>query len=253
MCLVVFAADVAMHYPLMFAANRDERHARPSRSAGWWDDHPWIFGGRDLVARGGWLAVDRRGRLAAVTNFRDPAATPAARSRGRLVTEYLSADSPIGSFAAELAPRANEYGPFSLVLIDGTDITYLSNRAPDVRLSSGVHALSNAALGDDWPKVLTARAGVNRLLDHEAPLEPLFELLALRAPPEAAEDRYRSALFIDGQEYGTRSSTVVLLDRTGRLTFAERSFDASGALVGEVRATMTIAAAHKGSPRRKSA
>jgi uncharacterized protein with NRDE domain len=253
MCLVVFAVGVAAHYPLMFAANRDERHARPSRPAGWWDDHPWIFGGRDLVARGGWLAVDRRGRLAAVTNFRDPAAGPAPRSRGGLVTQYLSVDSPIGSFAAELAPRAAQYGPFSLVLIDGAEVAYLSNRAPDAQLPSGVHALSNAALGDDWPKTRTARAGLTQLLDHEAPLEPLFELLALRAPPEAAEDRYRSALFVDGEEYGTRSSTVVLLDRGGQLTFAERSFDASGRRVGEVRAAMRVASVNAGSKRRESA
>lgn len=253
MCLIVLATGVAAHYPLVFAANRDERHARPSRSAGWWDDRPWIFGGRDLVAGGGWLAVDRGGRLAAVTNFRDPNAGPAKRSRGSLVAEYLSADVPGATFAADLAKRSSEYGPFSLLLIDGAGVTYCSNRAPDAQLGPGVHALSNAALGDDWPKTRTAREGLERVLDDAASLEPLFELLAQRGAPLAAEDRYRSALFIDGEVYGTRSSTIVRIDDSGRLTFAERSFDASGATIGEVSATMMLTGTDPSLPRRESA
>ena len=253
MCLIVFATGVAPRYPLVFAANRDERHARPSRSASWWDDRPWIFGGRDLVAGGGWLAVDRRGRLAAVTNFRDPNAGPAKRSRGSLVAEYLSADVPGADFAADLANRSSEYGPFSLILIDGADVTYCSNRAPEAHLGPGVHALSNAALGDDWPKTRTAREGLERALDEATSLEPLFGLLAQRGAPQAGEDRYRSALFIDGEVYGTRSSTIVLIDDSGRLTFAERSFDPSGAVIGDVRATMLLTSTDPGLPQRESA
>ncbi len=253
MCLVTFAVRASTRFPLVFAANRDERHARPTRSAGWWDDRPWIFGGRDLLARGGWLAVDRRGRLAAVTNFRDPAALPAPRSRGSLVTEYLGTDTPIDEFASDLARRSAEYGPFSLLLLDEAAVVYCSNRAPPARLGDGVYALSNAALGDDWPKTRIARAGLQRLLEHEMPLEPLFDLLTTRAPATEQADRYRDALFIDGAEYGTRSSTIVLIDGTGTLTFAERSFDATGKQIGEVRANMTLATAAARSARRESA
>jgi hypothetical protein len=43
---------------------------------------PAVLGGRDLRAGGTWLAIDRRGRLAAVSNYRQGAREPdAARSR----------------------------------------------------------------------------------------------------------------------------------------------------------------------------
>src|SRR5215831_1701225 len=102
MCLVVAALGVSPRYELLFAANRDERHARPSEPAHWWRDAPDVFGGRDLVAHGTWLAVDRSGRLAAVTNFRDASAVPAPLSRGALVAEYLLGVREPAEFAAAL-------------------------------------------------------------------------------------------------------------------------------------------------------
>ena len=45
--------------------------------------------------------------------------------------------------------------------------------------------------------------------------------------------RWRSSRFILGGAYGTRASTVVLLDAAGAGIFAERSFDARGAVTGE--------------------
>src|SRR5262249_22786929 len=95
MCLVVAALGVSSNHELLFAANRDERHARPSETAHWWPDAPGVFGGRDLLAHGTWLAVDRSGRLAAVTNFRDVGAAVAPLSRGALVADYLrGAETP---------------------------------------------------------------------------------------------------------------------------------------------------------------
>jgi len=240
MCLVVLGLEASEHYSLLFGANRDERHARPSAPAAWWPDHPHVLGGRDLVAGGSWLAVDRRGRLAAVTNFRDPSAVPAPRSRGELVADYLAGAASPGDFVAALQDRSADYGPFSLLLLEDAELRYVSNRAPNARLGRGVHALSNAAYGVEWPKVQSARAGVEALLTSDAPEHALFELLARRGPPACGDERYRSAHFVDGATYGTRSSTVVLVGRRGGVTFAERSFDADGRLTGEVRETFQV-------------
>jgi uncharacterized protein with NRDE domain len=240
MCLVVAALEASQHYSFLLCANRDERHARPSAPARWWPDHPPIFGGRDLLAGGSWLAVDRRGRLAAVTNFRDPAAPPATRSRGALVADYLADTAALDDFTTGLHGRAAEYGPFSLLLRDGPDLRYASNRAASARLGRGVHGLSNAAFGIEWPKVRSARAGVEALLDSRSPLDALFDLLAQRGPPAQGDDRYRTAHFIEGATYGTRSSTVVLVDRDGVVTFVERSFDADARATGEVRETFAL-------------
>jgi uncharacterized protein with NRDE domain len=241
MCLVIVAVDASARYELLFAANRDERHARPTAAAEWWPDLPNVFAGRDLVARGSWLGVDRAGRLAAVTNFREAELKSAPRSRGALVADYLRASGSVDEFAATLDARRDDYGPFSLLLRGRGDLRYLSNRAPAAELGAGVHALSNAAYGVDWPKVSSARAGMQRLLESLDAVEGLFSLLAERASAASAEERYLSSHFVEGPIYGTRSSTVVAIGRDGVLTFAERSFDADARLTGEVRESFALA------------
>ena len=82
MCLILAALDAHPDYTLIVAANRDEFYDRPTASAAFWTDHPRILGGRDLRAGGTWLAIDRAGRFAAVTNYRQgerEAAAPRSR------------------------------------------------------------------------------------------------------------------------------------------------------------------------------
>jgi len=240
MCLVVAALGVSTRYELLFAANRDERHARPSEAAHWWPDMPSIFGGRDLLAHGTWLAVDRSGRLGGVTNFRDASAAAAPLSRGALVADYLRGMQPPDQFAAALDERGNDYGPFSLLLRERGALRIASNRAPQAELGAGVHALSNAAYGVEWPKVRSARAGMQRLLETRDPVDALFALLADRAAAASSEERYIASHFVDGPVYGTRSSTVIVIGREGQLTFAERSFDAGARITNEVRESFAL-------------
>ena len=241
MCLVVVVHAAAARYPFVIAANRDELHARPTRPAAWWPEPPRLFGGRDLLAGGTWLGVDRRGRIAAVTNVRDGTPREAPRSRGALVTDYLGSDERAASFAVRSAEAGARFAAFNLLLFDGAELRYASNRAAPERLTAGVHALSNAPLGVDWPKIASAKSGVARLLATADPLEGLLDLLATRSTAESAEERYRSAHFVTGPVYGTRCSTVILIDADGELTFAERSFDADGTPTGEVRETFALA------------
>jgi uncharacterized protein with NRDE domain len=242
MCLVVVALEVSERYPLIFCANRDERHARPTAPAAWWREDSRVLGGRDLVAGGSWLAVDRAGRLAAVTNLRALDATAAPRSRGELVAAFVTDTISLDTYSAALERTSADYGPFSLLLLDGADLRYVSNRAPGARLGPGVHSLSNAAYGVDWPKVRSARAGVQALLGVAEPVDALLALLAERGAAPS-DEHFRTAHFIAGTTYGTRSSTVVLVDRDRTATFVERSFDGDGRVTGEVRETFALDAA----------
>jgi uncharacterized protein with NRDE domain len=240
MCLVVAALGVSARHEFLSAANRDERHARPSEAAHWWPDMPDVLGGRDLLARGTWLAVDRSGRLAAVTNFRDASAPAASLSRGALVADYLRDAQPPDEFAAALDERRDDYGPFSLLLRERGNLRIVSNRAPSPELGPGVHALSNAAYGVEWPKVRSAREGMRRALETPDPVDALFALLAERSQAATPEERYTASHFVEGPVYGTRSSTVIVIGRDGGLTFAERSFDATARLTNEMRTSFAL-------------
>jgi len=245
MCLIVVALGATPRYPLIVAANRDEQHARPTASAAWWTEPPNVFGGRDLLAGGTWLAVDRRGRFAAVTNVRDAARPTGPRSRGALVTDFLAGEDSAERYAARAARDGDEFGPFNLLVYDGRELHFASNRAAAAALGAALHAFSNGPAGTEWPKTSSARTGVARLLEappHDGPLiESLFALLAERDESAPAERQYQHAHFVVNPRYGTRCSTVVLVDDGGRLTFVERSFDSTGERVGEVRETFELA------------
>jgi len=255
MCLLVLAWQAHARYRLVVAANRDEYHERPAAPLAKWPPPADLVAGRDLGAQGTWLGVDRRRRFGVVTNFRElQRGLPGAPSRGELVPRYLeaapqSAAPPPQEFFARLAPQAARYSGFNLLLADAHALWYGSNRAtPFARaLPRGVYGLSNELLDTPWPKLQRVRAGFEAWLQAPQPPAPaaLFALLADRTatltddapahsgglPREWA--RALSAPFVVNPEYGTRCSTVLLLEPDGRLYLAERRFDPAGEPAGE--------------------
>jgi uncharacterized protein with NRDE domain len=252
MCLAVVALGVHARYPVVVAANRDEFHARATARAGWWQEG-WLAG-RDLEAGGTWLGVTRGGRIALLTNVRDPARhNPTAPSRGALVTRVLADPAtPAEALTAAIA-GASEHNGFNLVVADGAHAHWGWNRGGAPRaLESGVHGLSNASLDTPWPKVERTKAAIAQWCERgDGDTSALFAVLADRAvaPDEALPstgvtlewERLLSAPFIVSERYGTRSSTIVTLDREGRVQFAERSFDAAGEPTGDVVETFELA------------
>jgi uncharacterized protein with NRDE domain len=249
MCLILAALDWHPDYALVVAANRDEFYDRPTASAAFWAEHPRILGGRDLRAGGTWLAIDRKGRFAAVTNYRQGEREPAApRSRGLLVSDYLVADIDARTHVARVEREAASYNGFNLLAGDARELRWFSNREGRPRLlEPGIYGLSNHLLDTPWPKVTASKSALQALLGGgRADLAPgLFALLSDRTPaldqslPRTgiglAWERLLSSAFIASAEYGTRSSTVVLIGRDGAVTFVERSFGPNGVLTGEVR------------------
>lgn len=254
MCLILFAYRIHADYPLVLAANRDENYARPTQPAGFWDDQPRIYGGRDLESGGTWLGINNDGAFAAVTNFRDGnAARHSTRSRGELVADYLRNGQSPASYVTEVSAKAGEYNGFNLLAGNIDELHWLSNRsdAPSI-VKPGVHGLSNHLLDTPWPKVELGRTRVTALLDrHENELiDGLFQILAERtiAPddtlPETgvglARERVLSPAFIASSSYGTRASTVVLIDKRRTVTFVERSYTAGGTFAGSTSNRFTL-------------
>jgi uncharacterized protein with NRDE domain len=242
MCLIAIGWRLRGDYPLMMAANRDEFFARPTAPATFWQDHSEILAGRDLLQGGTWLGLTRSGRLAAVTNYRDGHRERVGRlSRGWLVRDYLLSAREPSSFLAQIHATADQYDGFNLIAGTQRGLFHYSNRGPEViALPAGVHGLSNHLLNTPWPKVERAREGLAALADSPAAglPEALFALLAERTPasdhilPDSgiglARERLLSSAFIQSPDYGTRCSTVLLVDRAGGARFEERSFAPDG-------------------------
>jgi uncharacterized protein with NRDE domain len=251
-CLLVISSLAHPRYRLVIAANRDEFHERPTAPLDWWTGtgDPAILGGRDLRAGGTWLALDAARRLGIVTNYRDlQRSPPGAPSRGALIPDYLAQPVSAAAFLAALAASAQRYSGFNLLLADADALWYGSNRAtPFARaLPPGIYGLSNHLLDTPWPKLARVRRGFEAWLRAvpAPPAEQLFDLLADRTPATGAEaaesttglapewQRVLSAPFVVHPLYGTRSSTLVLLEASGAGLIHERRFDASGQPSGE--------------------
>lgn len=238
MCLLVFQYDQHPIYSLVFAGNRDEFYGRPTAPASFWDDAPHVLAGQDLKAGGTWMGVTRNGHWGVVTNIRDQHPRKEdAPSRGTLVADYLRDEPAPKPYFDHIAAEADRYNGFNLLLGTPTSLYYLTNREATVQaLESGLYGLSNDRLNTPWPKVQRAKAALeDRLKADQVSPETLLDLLDDRRPapddrlPETGfgqeRERMLSSIFIDGADYGTRASTVLLIDRAGTVTFVERSFE----------------------------
>ncbi len=250
MCLAVIARRAHDRFGLIIVANRDEYHARPTQAAQLWHDHPQVLAGRDLRAGGTWLGLSASGKIGLLTNYREPGnQNPAAPSRGALVSDFLTHPQDARQYAPAIHSVANRFNGFNLLLADASSAHYVSNRAKQFEtcLADGVHGLSNATLDIAWPKVTRTQAAVTQLLsDGMAPdAEGLFEIfrdtrLAQRTElpdtglPPARELQLSSPFILDNQ-YGTRCTTVVMVDHCGKTYFEERTFNTRGEVINQVK------------------
>ena len=259
MCLVAAAWRVHPRFELALIANRDEFHARPAAVAGADPERPDLYGGRDLQAGGSWLLASTRGRLAAVTNVRAGLrGEEAPRSRGALVRGFVADDTAAQAHLAILAAEAADYGRFNLLAWDGATLAFAGNHPRFIAqaVAPGLHAMSNGAFDAAWPKSGHATRALQAWLGSSASrgaidasaLSPLFDALADTTPaPDAALpdtgvgielERRLSPPFVRGERYGTRCSTVVLVD-AGTITFVERRFGPDARPLGETAAVLS--------------
>jgi len=244
MCLLVLAWQAHPRYRLIVAANRDEFHERPTAPLAKWPAPENILAGRDLRANGTWLGLDRRRHFGVITNFRElQRPRPEAPSRGALIPRYLEGEASAATYLSRLEPEAPRYSGFNLLLTDGDSLWYASNRAERFArpLPPGVYGLSNQFLDTPWPKLRRVRRRFDAWLSDpaNASAAELFTLLDDRATATADEElpqtgippeweRVLSAPFVLNPDYGTRCSTVLLLEPSGAGYLAERRFDPQG-------------------------
>lgn len=245
MCLALIALNASADYPLLIIGNRDEAHARETADLHWWQDPADIVAGRDQVAGGTWLGISRNGQFGLVTNYREHTKSVAPESRGELLSNFLAGRKDALAYSADVAYE--DYAGFNLLIGQfGRGCAYLSNRSENrVReLGPGIHALSNALLDTPWPKLVRVREAVANWLetknaDPEELFAPLRDMRQSAEPdtpeldlPERAH-RALTAPFIVSPDYGTRSTSLVLVDPNGAAHFLERRFAPDGSQSGQ--------------------
>src|SRR5882762_1670383 len=244
MCLIFLSLHQHKTYKLIVAANRDEFYARKTVAAEFWSDHPEIVGGRDLEARkpdgtcGTWMAMNKNGRIAMVTNYRDLKNIKSiAPSRGHLVTDFLLSDESPEKYLKSIEPNASLYNGFNLIVGNAEELFYLSNyKKGIVKIEDGFHGLSNHLLDTLWPKVTKGKEKMKPLFG-EKKIKSAKILDALYDEQQAPDDqlpdtgvglereRMLSSMFIKSPNYGSRCSTVVTIDQQNKAQFIERVYD----------------------------
>lgn len=220
MCTLALGFQVDRRWPVVVAANRDERLARPSEG---WALRPGGPGAParatplDLQAGGTWMGVSARGVFAGVTNHfvrLGWAPDPTRRSRGELVPAALGAGS--AAEAAEVVAEldAARWNPFHLVIADAQAafLWWYDGEDQGLRaLEPGLHVVTERDPEGRGPRAERLRA--------RWPADPsparLRELLVDHGPAGLAGqglERALEATCVHGDPaYGTRSSAILRL------------------------------------------
>lgn len=238
MCLILFAYKKHPNYRLILAANRDEFYDRPAASLNYWEDTPDVLAGRDLKSMGTWMGVNRAGKFAAITNYREPnRQLHDAPSRGHLISNYLIGDVPPADYLDKLKGETDLYNGFNLLVGDNEDLYYFTNRNDGrTLLTPGTYGLSNRLLDTDWPKVGKGKEQLSALIDRDEdlPREAILDLLQNQERPLDHQlpdtgvgiewERTLSPMFITSPNYGTRCSTLITMDRYNLVRIEETTW-----------------------------
>ncbi len=248
-------------FRLVLAMNRDEVLARPTSRAGWGERGDFL-GGRDREVGkeegGTWFGVDRRGRMAALTNiFTGMPPNPTLRSRGGLAVGFLRVEKGTPSpyeYASKVAEDADKYNPFNLCLLEmDCDGIYsgqyvCGGKEPEGprAIGTGFFGLGNHPASSPFRKTSVGLEAFRKAVESfgstskkDSLLKELVSLMANRTQyyPDPQAERQASggdiplarmkagtAIFVDlGPYYGTRTQTFVLVDHDKKVTFLEKN------------------------------
>ncbi len=237
MCLILFAYKTHPKYKLILVANRDEFYKRNTQEAHFWEENTDILAGKDLVAGGTWLGINKKGYFAALTNFRDGNTQNIDKnllSRGFLTKNYLKNGGDPLSYLFRTQFQATKYNGFNLLVADRDNLMYYSNQERIIKtLHSGIYGLSNHLLNTPWEKVTLGKEKLAEYIKNEdLNTTSLLNLMNDATPATVLPDtgvpleweKILSPMFIKSPEYGTRCSTAILWDYEDNIVFDERNY-----------------------------
>jgi len=245
MCILFLAINKHHKYPLIICANRDEFHQRPTKDAHFWDQYPDMLAGKDLQAGGSWLGINKTGKFAAITNIRTGDKPGIGnKSRGELVTCALKTNSVINK--DWLQQNSHQYNPFNLIYGSVNNLVCFNSISNEqTHLQDGFHAISNGNMDDMWPKMMSGVKQLESMVQSKESFDRI-KLLTMLQDQKPAEDnqlpstgvpliweRLLSSIFICNENYGTRSSTIILQKQDKTIDFSELEYDQQGRVMNQ--------------------
>lgn len=237
MCIITIAYKLKEEQPLLIVANRDEFYNRPAAAAAYWQENDDVFGGRDLEKMGSWLAVNKNGRFAAVTNYRDfTMRLDGDKSRGFIVNDFVLGMESSESFLQQIKSEGLLYGPMNVLVYDGETLWHYNNVTTIMQeMDPGLHCVSNATLNTPWPKAERMKALVANAIAENKTAEEMVTIgqdtekpVDERLPSTGISlemERELSSIFVLREGYGTRCTTILSMQKNADIEFIEQTYE----------------------------
>ncbi|VDM24914.1 unnamed protein product [Toxocara canis] len=222
-------------YKLILLNNRDEFLDRATSEAKW---ERGILGGRDEKdeARGTWLCMDVSGRIANLLSITVPfhKIKHHAPSRGEIPIEFLCSQKSSLKFCESLTSVVDAYNAFQILCLernndDQYELCTLASCFVDcvqpIRFSPGIYGFGNSPHDKPFKKVQRGVELMVKVVDEINSEEPCEEKLRKQCRHSSEICKFRSSLYVqypDGIRYGTRSHSIILVDRSNHVTFYEK-------------------------------
>ena len=238
MCLILLSKPSLGDYKFVLTSNRDEFYERKTKNMFWWNNVDGLLAGQDLEQGGTWLGITKSGRFAAVTNVREFYQTDTKEnflSRGDLVKNFLNSSLSPEEYVQKV--EANKYMGFNLVISDLKHFSIISSQGIE-SFNQELVVIGNRALNTETKKLNNAKEDFKSILNQAFTHQDLIELM--QKPKKYYEFNLEQinqnhgsefdSRFITSDIYGTRSTTVITIDRKDTVKVTEVIYDSSSNL-----------------------
>ena len=238
MCLILLSKPSLGDYKFVLSSNRDEFYERKTKNMFWWNNVDGLLAGQDLEQGGTWLGITKSGRFAAVTNVREFYQTDTKEnflSRGDLVKNFLNSSLSPEEYVQKV--EANKYMGFNLVVSDLKYFSIISSQGIE-SFNQELVVVGNRALNTETKKLNNAKEDFKSILNQTFTHQDLIELM--QKPKKNYEFNLAQinqnhgsefdSRFITSDIYGTRSTTVITIDRKDTVKVTEVIYDSSSNL-----------------------
>ena len=238
MCLILLSKPSLGDYKFVLTSNRDEFYERKTKNMFWWNNVDGLLAGQDLEQGGTWLGITKSGRFAAVTNVREFYQTDTKEnflSRGDLVKNFLNSSLSPEEYVQKV--EANKYMGFNLVVSDLKHFSIISSQGIE-SFNQELVVVGNRALNTETKKLNNAKEDFKSILNQAFTHQDLIELM--QKPKKNYEFNFEQinqnhgsefdSRFITSDIYGTRSTTVITIDRKDTVKVTEVIYDSSSNL-----------------------